>query len=98
MKCQILGLFSKAIAQSGTSLAPWALPAYEGVAQKRARQLADYLDCYKDNDWAETIECLRKVPAKNITGLLYDFYVRFFDTNSLLYDKIIEKKNFFFVV
>lgn len=79
MKLKILGLFSKAIAQSGTSLAPWALPAYEGVPQKRARQLADFFDCYKDNDWSATVECLRSVPAQNITGVLYDFYVSLFN-------------------
>lgn len=71
----VLGLFSRAIAQSGTNLAPWSLPAYEGVAKGRAKQLAGYLDCYKPNDWPQTIDCLRDVPAKNITAALYDFFV-----------------------
>lgn len=75
IEIHILGLFSRAIAQSGINLAPWSLPAYAGVAKERAKQLADSLDCYKSNDWSGTMECLRNVPAKNITAALYDFFV-----------------------
>lgn len=71
----ILGLFSKAIAQSGTNLAPWSQPAHKGVAKKRAKQLAKYFSCYKSNDWSHTIDCLRNVPAVNITAAFYEFFV-----------------------
>lgn len=71
----ILGLFSKAIAMSGTHLAPWSQPAYKGVARKRAIQLAQNFDCYKPNDWAQSIDCLRNVSAKDITAAVHDFFV-----------------------
>lgn len=71
----ILGLFSKAIAHSGTNLAPWSQPAHKGVARKRAKQLAEYFDCYKPNDWSQTIACLRNVPAIDITAAFYNFFV-----------------------
>lgn len=71
----IVGLFSKAIAMSGTHLAPWSQPAYKGVARKRAIQLAQHFDCYKPNDWTQSIDCLRNVSAKDITAAVYDFFV-----------------------
>lgn len=71
------GLFSKAIAQSGTNLAPWAQPAHKGVPQKRATYLAKKFDCYHANNWKKSLNCLRKVPAENITATFYDFFVRF---------------------
>lgn len=61
------GLFSKAIAQSGLHIAPWALP-YKGDARKRAIQLAKHFDCYIPGDLSQTIDCLRAVPAENITA------------------------------
>lgn len=71
----VSGLVSKAIAESGTNLAPWSQPAHRGVAQKRARQLAENFDCFIANDWLQTIDCLRTVPARNITAAFYDFFV-----------------------
>lgn len=71
----MLGLFSKVIALSGTSLAPWAQPAHTGVAKDRAKQLAKNFDCYKPNDWSQSLDCLRNVPAANITAAIYDFFV-----------------------
>lgn len=70
----ISGLFSKAIAHSGTNLAPWSQPAHKGVAIKRATQLAKYFDCYAPK-WSQTIDCLREIPAKDITAAFYDFFV-----------------------
>lgn len=69
------GLFSKAIAQSGTNLAAWSQPAHEGVARQRATQLAEMFKCYTPNDWSKSIDCLRQVPAENITAAFYDFFV-----------------------
>lgn len=71
----VKGLFSKAIAMSGTNLAPWSQPAYKGVARKRAIQLAQHFDCYKPNDWPQSIDCLRNVSAKDITAAVYEFFV-----------------------
>lgn len=84
-KCfMILGLYSKAIAMSGTNLAPWSQPAHKGVATKRALQLAEHFNCHKPNDWTQTLDCLRNIPATNLTASFYDFYVIFsFQKNSL---------------
>lgn len=71
----ITGLFSKVIAQSGTNLSPWAQPAHDGVAPKRAARLAEMFDCHYKNDWEKTIECLRTVSAANITAAFYDYFV-----------------------
>lgn len=72
----VLGLFSRAIAQSGLNTASWALPAYKGVARNRAKQLAEHFDCYEFNNWNKTIECLRNnVSATEITAALYNFFV-----------------------
>lgn len=69
------GLFSKAIAQSGTNLAAWSQPAHKGVAVDRATKLAKKFDCYKSNDWSKTIECLRTISGDDITASFYDYFV-----------------------
>lgn len=69
------GLIHKAIAESGTNLAPWSQPAHKGVARKRAAKLADKFNCYIPDDWSQSINCLRNIPAENITATLYDFFV-----------------------
>lgn len=71
----VLGLFSKAIAMSGTCLASWSQPPAKGLARERAKQLAKYFDCHKPNDWPNSIDCLRNVPAANITAAIYNFFV-----------------------
>lgn len=73
------GLISKAIAQSGTSLDPWAQPAHEGVAPKRAAELAEKFQCHTPNNWTETINCLLEVSAEDITAAFYDFFKWDFD-------------------
>lgn len=65
----------KAIAQSGTNLAPWSQPARKGVAKKRAAELAQKFNCLFPNHWSNTINCLRNVPAANITAAFYEFFV-----------------------
>lgn len=67
------GLFHRAISQSGTNLDPWAQPAHRGVAETRAKRLGEMMGCIEDGD--AMIECLRKVPAANITAAFYDFFV-----------------------
>lgn len=69
------GLFTKAIAQSGAHLDAWALPAHDGVAEKRAAKLAEMVGCGKSRDWKKTIKCLRSASAKDITAAFYDFFV-----------------------
>ena len=71
----ILGLFSKAIALSGTNIASWSLPPARGLAREKAKKMAEHFDCYKPNDWSQSIDCLRKVPAANITAATYNFFV-----------------------
>lgn len=70
----ILGLISRAIAQSGTSLTAWGQPPHKGVAPKHAAKLAKVFDCETPNDWQKTIDCLRNVPAENITSATYNFF------------------------
>ncbi|XP_031616881.1 cholinesterase 2-like, partial [Contarinia nasturtii] len=83
------GLYSKAIAMSGTNLAPWAQPAHKGVAKKRAKQFAEYFNCYSPNNWTQTIECLRNVPAASISSSYYDFFE--FDTDPVVvFSPVIE--------
>lgn len=75
------GLISKAIASSGTDVASFGQPAHKGVPIKRVTYVAKSLDCYAPNNWAKTINCLRKVSAENITASLFGSYVniqRFF--------------------
>lgn len=50
-------------------------PAHEGVARKRAISLAKSFNCYDSNSWSKAIDCLRKVPAANITSAFYDYFV-----------------------
>lgn len=78
-----VGLFSKAIAQSGTNLDPWAQPAHEGVAPKRAELLASKFGCYSEADWSKTIDCLRTVPAENITAAFYEYFVGLISHDSI---------------
>lgn len=70
-----LGLFHRAIAESGVNMAPWALPARKGFARQQTTKLAKIFDCYTPNDWARTLDCLRTIPSQNITATLEDFFV-----------------------
>ena len=65
--CYITGLFHRAIAQSGTSLCPWAAedPA---VARTKAFRLGKALGC-KTSDSKELVEFLMKVPAQELTEM-----------------------------
>ncbi|XP_055308049.1 juvenile hormone esterase isoform X2 [Sitodiplosis mosellana] len=76
------GLFSKAIAQSGTNLAAWSQPAHKGVASARAAKLAESFKCYEPNNWSNTLDCLRQVSAENITAAFYDFFM--WDTDPMI--------------
>jgi acetylcholinesterase len=73
------GLFHRGISQSGTFLDPWAAVAHPGVAQKRSIRMGEMMGCQINGDnYEEMIECLRKVPAKNVTEAFYDFFVSYF--------------------
>lgn len=74
-KLAYLGLFSKAIAQSGTNLAAWSQPAHTGVARTRAIQLSESFKCYEPKSWPKTLDCLRTISAENVTAAFYDFFV-----------------------
>lgn len=64
------GLFSKAIAQSGTNLATWAKPALKGVPRKTAKEFAESLKCYLSDDWSINMDCLRNVSVKAIVATI----------------------------
>ena len=69
------GLFHRGISQSGTNLAPWGAVAHSGVAPERAVKLGEMMNCKMENEnYQQMIECLRQVPAKNITEAFYDFF------------------------
>lgn len=73
------GLFKQVISQSGANFNPWAQPAHEGVAKKRAAELGEKMGCPKTGgDWLGMIQCLRNKPAEDITAANYDFFVRRF--------------------
>lgn len=69
------GLFSKAIAQSGTNLAAWAQPGLDGVAEERTIKLAELMGCEKSRDWKETIKCLRSASASEMIAATQNFFV-----------------------
>lgn len=68
------GYFSKAIAHSGTNLAPWSQPANKGFARQQALKLANMLHCLRTT-WFETLNCLRKIPYYLFPAALYRFFV-----------------------
>lgn len=70
-----IGLFARAIANSGTNLASWAQPYPKGMGRKRAKQVAQRFNCYIPNDWSQTIDCLRDIPAKNMSAVYFEFFV-----------------------
>ncbi|XP_041788891.1 juvenile hormone esterase [Anopheles merus] len=78
------GLFHRVISQSGVNLDAWAQPAHPGVARSRSIQLGKMLNCTKTNDggYIEMLDCLRKVPAEEITRKFYDFYL--WDTDPMI--------------
>lgn len=45
----------------------------------RATQLAEHFNCLMRSssrvDWSATINCLRNIPAKNMSAVLYDSFV-----------------------
>lgn len=73
------GLFHRGISQSGTYLDPWAAVAHPGVANKRSKILGKMMGCpLSDGNYQTMIDCLRKIPASNITAAFYDYFVSIF--------------------
>lgn len=69
------GLFHRGISQSGTDLAPWGAVAHKNVAQGRAKRLGEMMGCPLENaNYRAMIECLKAVPAANITEAFYEFF------------------------
>lgn len=69
------GLFHRGISESGTNLAPWGAVAHKNVARTRATKLGDMMSCPLENsNFKAMIDCLRNVPAENITKAFYDFF------------------------
>lgn len=78
--CFLLGLFSKAIAQSGSPIGEWAV-------QRRPRmyveRLALKLKCPNNQDSKEILKCLRSVDAGHIIdqsedAVSIDFHISLF--------------------
>uniref|UniRef100_A0A182QQQ3 Carboxylic ester hydrolase n=1 Tax=Anopheles farauti TaxID=69004 RepID=A0A182QQQ3_9DIPT len=78
------GLFHRVISQSGVNLDAWAQPAHPGVAQARSIRLGQMLNCTQgvDGRFAEMLNCLRRVPADEVTKKFYDFYT--WDTDPMI--------------
>ena len=70
--CLIKGLFHRAIGQSGSILAPWAL---DRKPVESARRIAEIAGCTLD-PYLALLECLRTIDAKNITNAYFDYMVR----------------------
>lgn len=94
-----LGLFSRAIASSGSNIASWAQPQEKGMARKRTEQLAKRFDCFIiPRNWTHIIDCLRNVPAKNMSAVAYEFLVNitnilwWFEPKCLICSKIFHKE------
>ncbi|KAJ9583840.1 hypothetical protein L9F63_021816 [Diploptera punctata] len=61
-------LFHRAVSQSGTALSPWAHVTAES-AQQRAVKLAQLAGCKKTQTSQQVVQCLRKIPAKDLVEL-----------------------------
>jgi carboxylesterase type B len=59
----LLGLFHRAISQSGTALNAWAWPKDSLFL---ARRQAGYAGCNPDDNTADIVACLRKVDANKL--------------------------------
>lgn len=69
------GLFHRGISQSGTNLAPWGAVAHKNVARSRAIKLGEMMSCPLENsNFKGMVDCLREVPAANITRAFYEFF------------------------
>ncbi|XP_039430550.1 venom carboxylesterase-6 [Culex pipiens pallens] len=78
------GLFHRVISQSGVNLDAWAQPAHTGVARKRSVELGEMLKCPqgKEGKFAEMMDCLRQVPAAEVTKAFYGFFT--WDTDPMI--------------
>lgn len=59
------------------------------MARQRAIQLAKRFNCYTPNDFSKAIDCLRMIPAKNMSAVVDEFYVNII--NDYLHIDIILK-------
>lgn len=87
------GLFHRGISQSGTNLAPWGAVAHTDVARSRAIKLGEMMSCpIEGSNYQTMIECLRQVPASNITEAFYDFFE--WDTDPMVpFPPVVEEKH-----
>lgn len=67
-----LGLFHKAILESGTPLVRWGV-CPPGLAKRRALSLATISGCPEDSE--QLAKCLRNMPAELLVNLHYNFFV-----------------------
>lgn len=70
-----LGLFHKAIIQSGTYYNPWAQTQYKGISARRARQAAQLVGCDDKANWPELLNCMRSANAEKVVATVYQLFV-----------------------
>ena len=87
------GLFHRGISESGTLLAPWGAVAHKDIARRRAEELGEKMSCPLENsNYKEMINCLRQVPAQNITEAFYDYFM--WDTDPMVpFPPVIEPEH-----
>jgi carboxylesterase type B len=73
MCVDFVGLFHRAVSQSGTAFCPWAL-APHGSSTHQAEKLAALLDC-PTHPSTELVACLRRKDAVDVTATKRDFEV-----------------------
>ncbi|KAK5649339.1 hypothetical protein RI129_000368 [Pyrocoelia pectoralis] len=66
----VIGLFHRAISQSGTALMPWAL---QKAALQKTRKLAESLNC-EVTDTRTIVNCLKAIPVDDVVYNTSNFY------------------------
>lgn len=84
----IVGLFDRAIAQSGSVFCQWGMPISSDEVGHFSKILAEHLNC-SSSSTREMVNCLRYKDAKEIAEIyskkemVYDIYLKY-DTNRKL--------------
>ncbi|CAG7717074.1 unnamed protein product [Allacma fusca] len=70
MASQTKGLFQRAIALSGSAVAPWGFTPPE-VVHAKSKQIAEFFQCPTDSP-ALLTKCLQEVPVSELLSMLKD--------------------------
>ncbi|XP_050305672.1 juvenile hormone esterase-like isoform X2 [Anthonomus grandis grandis] len=85
------GLFHRAISQSGSALAAWAMTLNDVQKQVTVLQ-AKSVGCENSTDNKMLIECLRNVPAEDIMRT-QDYFRTFFGNPLVIYGAVVETES-----